>query len=384
METCELKLDRLCRQVHKNETQHYVNHHFAAVDSANDISYSGRHRSRVRAGRFQEHPNDPHDLHLGFWNGGTRRQAIGLHHHAARIDSRVPCFPRPYERCGTCRRQDRKLRRKILLGVYGPRARRNRALLCCALGARLVGVSVAPAPVERKKWRMMRFPILMLHICAGVLGVLAGAGAMSFRKGSQCHRVTGTVFFVAMLVMGLSASYLGLLKGQSGMGGLLACYLVTSGWLTARQRNGLTSVFDWVVLVFPMAFGVLTLVGGIEAAISSNGTFNGDSAKLFFWSCVGFFFAARDLRMIVRGLSDTQRVVRHLWRMCVSFFVATGSFFLGQQQVFPKAWRGSAVWFIPAFLPLIAMIFWLVRVNSTDVHRTESVSRDGNVQSLPT
>jgi hypothetical protein len=229
---------------------------------------------------------------------------------------------------------------------------------------------MAPAPIARKNWSMMRFPILILHICAGVLGVLSGAGAMSFRKGSQWHRVTGRVFFVAMLAMGFSASYLGMLKGQSGLGGLLACYLVTTGWFTARQRNGETTVFDWVALLFPLAFGALTLVGGIQAAISSKGTFNGDSAgKLFFWSCVGFLFAAADVRMIMRGLSDTQRVVRHLWRMCVSFFVATGSFFLGQQQVFPKTWRGSIVWFIPAFLPLAVMIFWLVRLSSTNVYK---------------
>ena len=231
----------------------------------------------------------------------------------------------------------------------------------------------------------MRFPVLILHICAGVLGVISGAGAMSLRKGSRAHRVAGNVFFVAMLTMGLSASYLGMLKGQSGLGGLLACYLVTTGWLTARQRNGETTVFNWAVLLFPVAFGVLTLVGGIEAARTSKGTLNGDSTgKLFFWSCIGFLFAAEDIRVIMRGLSGTQRVVRHLWRMCVSFFVATGSFFLGQQQVFPKAWRGSVVWFIPAFLPLLAMIFWLIRVNSRGAHKQKLVSRSPDVQSLPT
>ena len=231
----------------------------------------------------------------------------------------------------------------------------------------------------------MRFPILIFHICSGVAGVVTGFAAMSLRKGSRWHRLTGNVFFVAMLAMGLSASYLGMLRGQSGMGGLLACYLVTTGWLTARQRHGETTVFDCVALLFPFAFGALTLVGGIEAASTSNGTFNGDSAgKLFFWSCVGFLFVAGDIRMIVRGLSSTQRVVRHLWRMCVSFFVATGSFFLGQQQVFPKAWRGSALWFIPAFLPLLAMIYWLVRVNSPSANKDTSVSSGRNIQSLPT
>lgn len=39
----------------------------------------------------------------------------------------------------------------------------------------------------------MRLPILVFHISAGILGVLSGAVAMSFRKGSRGHRVAGNV-----------------------------------------------------------------------------------------------------------------------------------------------------------------------------------------------
>jgi hypothetical protein len=41
---------------------------------------------------------------------------------------------------------------------------------------------------------------------------------------------------------------------------------------------------------------------------------------------------------------------------------AAAMVFLGQQQVFPAALRKTAVLFVPAMLPLILMIFWLVRV----------------------
>jgi len=39
----------------------------------------------------------------------------------------------------------------------------------------------------------MRLPILVFHICAGISALLSGAVAMSFRKGSQGHRVAGNV-----------------------------------------------------------------------------------------------------------------------------------------------------------------------------------------------
>jgi hypothetical protein len=211
----------------------------------------------------------------------------------------------------------------------------------------------------------MRLPILVVHICAGLLGLLSGAAAMSFRKGSRWHGVAGNLFFVAMLVMGSSAAYLG-----NVFGGLFACYLVATAWLTARRREGETSVFDWGGLLFALAFAVLALTRGIKMAqnpkLSLNGVPAGMYGMLFFLGTVAVLAAMGDFRMLVRGgVFGASRVVRHLWRMCFSFFIATGSFFLGQQQVFPVAWRGAAVWFVPALLPLVLLIFWLFRVRFT-------------------
>ena len=70
-----------------------------------------------------------------------------------------------------------------------------------------------------------------------------------------------------------------------------------------------------------------------------------------------------DLNVVLRKtLTPAQRLSRHLWRMCVAFFIATGSFFLGQQDVLPAAIRGSPLLFVPAFAPFAVMLFWLVRL----------------------
>ncbi len=227
----------------------------------------------------------------------------------------------------------------------------------------------------------MRLPILIFHICGGVVGVLSGAAAMSFRKGTRRHRVAGNVFFVAMLVMGSSAAYLG-----NVVGGLLACYLVATAWLTARRREGETSIFDWAAFMFTLAVGILIMTHVVRLVTGAVAPTPGvPIGMIFLLGFVALLAAAGDLRMLVRGgVFGRQRIVRHLWRMCFSFFIATGSFFLGQQQVFPKAWRGAAVWFVPALLPLAVMIFWLIRVRFTNAFRGRLVSSSGKVQSLPT
>ena len=216
----------------------------------------------------------------------------------------------------------------------------------------------------------MRWSILVFHICGGVVGILAGFAAMSFRKGSRWHRVAGNLFFVAMMVMGSSAAYLG-----NVVGGLLACYLVATAWLTGRRREAQTNFFDWTAFLFALSVGVFLVVHGVRlvtgAVAPKPGVPNG---MIFFLGFVSLIAAAGDIRMLVRGgVFGRQRIARHLWRMCFSFFVATGSFFLGQQQVFPKAWRGAAVWFIPALLPLAAMIFWLVRIRFAKAYKSKSV-----------
>jgi hypothetical protein len=46
--------------------------------------------------------------------------------------------------------------------------------------------------------------------------------------------------------------------------------------------------------------------------------------------------AAGDIRMLTRGgIAGRERITRHLWRMSFGLYIATGSFFLGQQQVSP-------------------------------------------------
>ena len=79
------------------------------------------------------------------------------------------------------------------------------------------------------------------------------------------------------------------------------------------------------------------------------------------------FFAAGDLRMILRGgIYGTQRIARHLLRMCYAVFTAAGSLFLGQMQVFPEFIRDTAVLFVLPIVPPVLMVFWLIRVRQVN------------------
>jgi hypothetical protein len=83
--------------------------------------------------------------------------------------------------------------------------------------------------------------LLPIHIAAGGLAIVLGAVALSVKKGGTIHRRSGLLFVYAMLVMGTSASILGLRKGGltdgNVMGGLLTLYFVGTALTTVRPAS---------------------------------------------------------------------------------------------------------------------------------------------------
>jgi len=224
----------------------------------------------------------------------------------------------------------------------------------------------------------MRLPILVIHICGGVVGLLSGVAAVSFRKGSPRHRKAGNIFFISMLTMASTAVLLG-----NVFGGASALYLVTTGWLTARRPEGETTIFDWGALLFGLAVGVPIVTDGLRIVSGSIPPKPGvPVGMILFLGSVVLLAAAGDVRMLVRGgVFGRQRVARHLWRMCFGLFIATGSF-LAQRRVL--AFLGGPKIMLLAPLPLILMIFWLISVRLKNVYKAKWTPRRDDAYSIRT
>ena len=233
-------------------------------------------------------------------------------------------------------------------------------------------------------------PILIFHICAGTVGLLSGTVAIIFRKGSRGHVLAGRVFVASMLCMAVGAVYLAIVKNQPSNigGGFLTFYLIGTAWLTARRRDGETSRFDWVALLIPLAIGVLTWINGVKVVRSGASSQDGVPVGMsFFMGSVCLLAAAGDVRMLVGGgVSGTKRIARHLWRMCFGLFIAAGSFFMGPSnrplrllsavgvgKHLSPAFFSMSLYLVLTLLPLILLIFWVVRVRFTNAYRGKPV-----------
>lgn len=220
-------------------------------------------------------------------------------------------------------------------------------------------------------------PVLVIHICAGTVGLLSGAVAVSLRKGSPRHSVAGKVFVISMLSLGASAMYLAARKHQIGnfVGGILTIYLVTTAWLTARRTSGETTKFDWAAILVPLGVGVSTLINGIQRVTNPGAFHDGVPAAMnFFLGSVVLVAAAGDVRMLVRGLSATQRIARHLWRMCFALFIASGSIFIARPHLFPKFLQETNILLLLGVLPLMLLIFWIIRIRVTTAYTGKRAS----------
>ena len=235
---------------------------------------------------------------------------------------------------------------------------------------------------------MRTSPILLLHICAGTIGFLSGAFAAFLRKGSRRHSIAGEVFAISMLTLGATGVYLAILKFQPSniLGGTLTCYLVATAWIAARRAEAEASIFDWAALLVALGITAVEVTWGLQAAMSPTGRkFDYPPGPYFFLGSVSALAAAGDLRMLLhQGISGTKRIARHLWRMNFAWFIASASIFLARQHLFPAILRKTGVLVFLSFLPLLLLIFWLIRVRFAHAYKRAAMPRGAGVYPLPT
>lgn len=212
------------------------------------------------------------------------------------------------------------------------------------------------------------------------MGFLSGAVAIFLRKGSRRHRVVGNVFVVSMLTLAATGVYMALVKWQPGniLGGTLTGYLVATGWLTARRTVDQTGLIDWGALAVTLAVAAATVTFAIQAAASPTGLkYEAPAGQWLFLGSIALLATVGDMRLIFhlrRSFSPRQRLGRHLWRMCVALFIASGSIFLARMHLFPEVLRKTGALFVLTFFPLVVMIAWLIRLRMAKAEKKKPAS----------
>jgi len=207
--------------------------------------------------------------------------------------------------------------------------------------------------------------LLYLHIGAGTVSLLAGAGALTTKKGSHHHRLAGKVFVLSMLIMTVIGAcvepFLPTPERATVLAGVMTFYLVVTGF-TALSRSGQRQlVTDSATLLVSLGLAGVAWRLLHMASTSPSGTLDGQPVQSFYlFVLIGTLAVIGDAAIVLKGgHQGGMRLARHIWRMCAALFVAAGSLFLGQQQLFPASLRDSVWLLLPELAVLLVMLYWL-------------------------
>jgi uncharacterized membrane protein len=208
--------------------------------------------------------------------------------------------------------------------------------------------------------------ILFVHVGGGIISIVTGYLALFSPKGKPVHRFAGKIFVAMMTLTALSAAMLGYLHDDIGdvFGGFMTVYFVLTAWMAAKRKDKEVGKFEVA------AFLVAAILVGVNAYFaylarsSASGTFLGfPPAQYYVGGVIMGLAAMLDLVNLLRGgVSGRYRIARHIWRICIGLFIAVGSFFLGQMQVFPDFLQKTEILAIPVVIVLFSMGFWLIRL----------------------
>jgi uncharacterized membrane protein len=190
---------------------------------------------------------------------------------------------------------------------------------------------------------------LVLHIIAGFSALLCGLLAILAAKGARLHRVSGLIYFMAMLLVSFSAVLISIMKSNSFLLhiGIFAFFMAYSGFRSIKNKSLNAGIWDWLVLL-------LGLINAVFMVFSLK-------MVLLVFGLLGLYLCLADFRLFLfvlwkKEIAKNQWLLRHIGMM-LGCYISTFTAFL----VVNVDARSYAIftWLLPTFIgtPLIA--FWI-------------------------
>lgn len=198
--------------------------------------------------------------------------------------------------------------------------------------------------------------LLIVHVAAGSIALLAAVAAISVRKGSPRHNLLGRIYFWAMMTVATTAIPVSLIRPNAllFLVALFSSYMAYAGWRlgrAARAKPTRPPIVEWGMLV--VAIGMI----GYGLVMAFTGMPMGWALVAF--GSIGLQFAVDDVRNWTVERAFSARIQSHLQHM-LGGTIATITAVL-VQQIVPRLGDGNpwavVVWLSPTVVitPLIAL-----------------------------
>ncbi len=204
--------------------------------------------------------------------------------------------------------------------------------------------------------------LLVLHIAAGSIALLAAVLALVTAKGGANHVRAGQVYALGMTVIFLTAVPLALLGADIFLLliAVFSCYLVFAGWRFARNRRGRPQPVDWVAVVILGLTGLGMWGYGAVLGMQSDAQW----VTMVIFGAIAVALALADMHFhhrLAQGQSRAgkQRIQRHLTNMLAGTIATVTAVTVVNVDLNP-VW---IPWVLPTVVITPLIVWWNRRVS---------------------
>jgi uncharacterized membrane protein len=211
---------------------------------------------------------------------------------------------------------------------------------------------------------MVYIVLLVIHIAAGSIALLAVPVALLTAKGRTNHVLAGRVYTIAMAGVFVTALPLAVITSSVFLlfVAVFSFYMVFAGWRFARNRRGGPHPVDWA------AAGIMALTGLGMWGYSASLALAGDSQwmTMALYGAIALSFGLVDMRFHFRPAGPGfRRITRHLTNMLGATIATVTAVMVVNVDTDP-VW---IPWILPTVVITPLIVWWNFRVAKRGTER---------------
>ncbi len=193
-------------------------------------------------------------------------------------------------------------------------------------------------------------PIVLAHVVAGYLGLLAGLIIMVLpKKGNRLHKKLGMAYFILMAISTSLAIILSILHPKMVLFlfiGIFTLHSLLGGFITTAKRY---NKLKWLML----PLGIIGLANGAYMMYTG-------AIVLMIFGGLQFLLGITDIRMFLnKKLHPLQVIKAHAGKMAGSFTAATTAFIVNVVFTGGEWWH----WMLPTLIITPISTYWGIKLD---------------------
>ena len=194
--------------------------------------------------------------------------------------------------------------------------------------------------------------LLVAHIFAGCISLIAAVFAVVSSKGKQAHILAGRTYFWGMAVIFLTAIPMSISSSNAFLFliAIFSFYLAYAGMKFARNRTGTANLFDWVAVGLMVFSGLAMWFLALVYFMNNNSQY----ITLTVFGFIAISLGYMDFRSYRnKSAIGKQRIARHLTNMLAGTIAVITAVLVTNLSIEPV----FILWILPTII-ISPLIFW--------------------------